>query len=159
MGPTHFLLRLAEVGDAAAVKAVVRAAYSKWVPVIGREPMPMRADYERNILEHRVDLVVANDQIVAVLETMNRSDHLWIENVAVTPALHRNGLGGRLLVHAEVLATSAGLNEVRLLTNGAFDTNVALYRRAGYIVERTEPFMGGTTVYMSKRLLPDGRNR
>jgi GNAT superfamily N-acetyltransferase len=148
---------LAGANDAAAVTAVVRAAYAKWVPVIGREPMPMRADYERNIHEHRIDLLVANDRIVAVLETTNRPDHLWIENVAVTPELHGNGLGGRLLKHAEVLASNAGLGEVRLLTNGAFETNVALYRHAGYVVDRTEPFMGGTTVYMAKRLLPDGR--
>lgn len=45
MGPTHFVLRLAEASDAAAVTAIVRDAYSRWVPVIGREPRPMRADY------------------------------------------------------------------------------------------------------------------
>jgi GNAT superfamily N-acetyltransferase len=155
LGATQFLLRLAEASDAAAVTAVVRAAYAKWVPVIGREPMPMRADYERNIHEHRIDLLVATDRIVAVLETMNRPDHLWIENLAVSPELHGNGLGRRLLKHAEVLASNAGLGEVRLLTNGAFVTNLALYGRVGYVVDRTEPFMGGTTVYMLKRLIPD----
>lgn len=155
MGPTQFVLRLAQACDAAAVTTVVRAAYSKWVPVIGREPMPMRADYGRNIHEHRIDLLVADDRIVGVLETMNRPDHLWIENIAVTPELQGNGLGGRLLDHAEVLASNAGLGQVRLLTNGAFETNVALYRHAGYVADRTEPFMGGTTVYMTKRLMPD----
>jgi GNAT superfamily N-acetyltransferase len=152
MRPTDFDLRPAEAGDAAAVTAVVRAAYSKWVPVIGREPMPMRADYERNIDDHRIDVLVGNGSVVALLESMERSDHLWIENLAVSPQWHGNGLGRRLLAHAEALAAGAGLSTVRLLTNGAFGSNIAFYSRVGYVVDRTEPFMGGTTVHMSKRL-------
>jgi hypothetical protein len=45
-----------------------------------------------------------------------------------------------------------GLNESRLLTNGAFATNIALYERVGYVVTAREPYMGGSTVRMSKRL-------
>lgn len=37
-------LRPAEPADATAIRDIVRAAYAKWVPVIGREPLPMRAD-------------------------------------------------------------------------------------------------------------------
>ncbi|RVC49448.1 GNAT family N-acetyltransferase, partial [Mesorhizobium sp. M00.F.Ca.ET.038.03.1.1] len=33
--------RTAEAADAAAIRDIVRAAYAKWVPVIGREPLPM----------------------------------------------------------------------------------------------------------------------
>ena len=37
-------LRRAVADDAAAVRVLTREAYAKWVPVIGREPLPMRAD-------------------------------------------------------------------------------------------------------------------
>ena len=46
----------------------------------------------------------------------------------------------------------AGCAEARLLTNAAFETNVALYTSAGYEIHKREPFMGGTTVHMSKKL-------
>jgi hypothetical protein len=54
--------------------------------------------------------------------------------------------------HAEQLATSFGLNEVRLDTNKQFSRNIELYQRRGYAIDREEPFMGGFKVYMSKQL-------
>ncbi|HZY55656.1 MAG TPA: GNAT family N-acetyltransferase, partial [Reyranella sp.] len=41
---TSLAFRSAAPGDAAAIRALVRAAYAKWVPVLGREPRPMQAD-------------------------------------------------------------------------------------------------------------------
>ncbi len=152
MGPMDFVLRLADASDAAAVTAVVRAAYAKWAPVLGREPLPMRADYERNIQDHRIELLIRNGVVGAVLETIDWPDHVWIENIAVSPELQGNGLGRHLLDHAEGLATKLGLSDVRLLTHAAFEANIALYVGVGYVIDRMEPFMGGRTVYMSKRL-------
>jgi hypothetical protein len=58
------------------------------------------------------------------------------------------------MAHAESKAIEAGYAEARLLTSAAFETNIAFYTRLGYVVDRQEPFMGGTTVYMSKKLTP-----
>lgn len=151
---THspILFRLAVPADSAAILEVVRSAYSKWVPVIGREPLPMRADYDKAVREHRFDLAIADDRIVGLVETMAAEDHLWIENVCVTPSAQGRGIGGLLLDRAEHVAIEADLGELRLLTNGAFTANVAIYRKHGYAIDREEPFMNGTTVYMSKRL-------
>ncbi|MBZ9979344.1 GNAT family N-acetyltransferase [Mesorhizobium sp. BR-1-1-10] len=144
--------RPAEPADAAAIRDIVRAAYAKWVPVIGREPLPMRADYEKAIAEHRFDLAVEDGRIVGMIETTLADDHLWIENVCVAPEAQGRGIGRLLLERAEIKAREAGRNELRLLTNGAFEANVSLYKRHGYTVDREEPFMNGVTVYMSKRL-------
>jgi len=46
---THDLavqLRLATADDAPIIRALTRQAYQPWVAVIGREPLPMTADYE-----------------------------------------------------------------------------------------------------------------
>ena len=144
--------RPAEPADAAAIRDIVRAAYAKWVPVIGREPLPMRADYDKAVAEHPFDLVVEDSSIVGMLETMLEDDHLWIENVCVAPQAQGSGIGRLLLERAERRALETGRPELRLLTNGAFEANVLLYKRQGYTIDREEPFMGGMTVYMSKRL-------
>ena len=145
--------RPAEPADAAAIRDIVRAAYAKWVPVIGREPLPMRADYEKAVAEHPFEVAVAENRIVGMIETMLADDHLWIENVCVAPQAQGRGIGRLLLERAEQKALEAGRSELRLLTNGAFAANVSLYKRHGYTIDREEPFMGGVTVYMSKRLV------
>ena len=144
--------RSAAPADAAAIKAIVRAAYAKWVPVIGREPLPMRADYDKAVREHQFELAIEDGRIVGLIETIAHDDHIWIENVAVTPEAQGRGIGRQLLDSVERTAVEAGLRQLRLLTNGAFKANVSLYKRQGYAVDREEPFMNGTTVYMSKRL-------
>ena len=66
-----------------------------------------------------------------------------------------HGHGRHLLRHAEALAASLRLPELRLYTNKAFAWNVEFYGRHGYAVDREEPFMGGFTVYMSKPVVLD----
>jgi len=145
-------MRRARAEDAQSVRQLVREAYARWVPVIGREPMPMLADYDAAIRDHEIDLMVGDGEIIALIETITHLDYLFIENIAVSPLHQGKGLGRRLLVHAERQAEAAGLFELRLLTNGAFEANVRLYQSAGLQIEKTEPFMGGTTVYMRKQL-------
>lgn len=138
--------------DVEAVRNLVRSAYAKWIPVIGREPKPMMADYRLAIEQHDIALLFDCDELVGLIETIDKDDCLWIENVAVAPGHQGKGLGQLLLNHAQSLATETGHDELRLLTNADFKSNVALYQKAGYAITHTEPFMGGTTVYMAKRL-------
>jgi ribosomal protein S18 acetylase RimI-like enzyme len=148
-------LRQAVAADAAAVRALTRAAYTKWVPLIGREPKPMGADYEAAIRNHRIDLASWEGQLAGLIETIRHADHLLIENVAVDPAFQGRGIGRALMAHAEELARAQGLNETRLYTNGKFEANVALYLRLGYRIDREEvlPLLG-VAVHMSKRSEP-----
>jgi ribosomal protein S18 acetylase RimI-like enzyme len=146
-------IRRAGLPDADAVRSLTRSAYAQWIPVIGREPLPMKADYEKAVREHEIDLLYAGDDLLALIEVFLTADHLFIENVAVSPKHQGKGLGRHLLRHAEAKARSAGLGELRLLTNQAFAINVRLYQSVGFRIDRTEPhFGGGTTVYMSKQL-------
>jgi GNAT superfamily N-acetyltransferase len=145
-------VRPAEPREAAAIRGVVRAAYSKWIPVIGREPLPMQADYQKALHDHHLDVAVEHGQIVGLIETIARRDHVWIENVAVVPEAQGRGIGRQLLAHAECKAIDAGCFEARLLTNGSFEANMPLYTRLRYVVDRQEAFMGGTVIYMSKKL-------
>lgn len=153
--PARLQLRKAGPSDVDAVRSLVRRAYAQWIPVIGREPLPMTADYEKAVRAHEIDLLHAEGHLVALIEVFAAADHLFIENIAVSPEYQGKGLGHRLLDHAEAKAKGMGFWELRLLTNQAFATNVRLYRSVGFRIDRTEPhFGGGTTVYMSKTLDP-----
>lgn len=143
-------IRLAQPHEAGAIAAIVMAAYAKWVPVIGREPMPMQVDYDKAVLEHRFDLAVDGGTILGLIETVPHPDHLWIDNVAVAPAAQGRGIGRKLLAFTEQRAIDAGYPELRLVTNGAFESNVALYRRGGFVVDRIEDFRNGKAVNMRK---------
>jgi GNAT superfamily N-acetyltransferase len=144
--------RRAVAADAAAIRALTRAAYAKWVPVIGREPTPMAADYDAALRGRRFDLLEAGGALAALIETIDEEGHLLIENLAVAPAFQGRGLGRRLLAHAEALAADLGHREVRLYTNKQFAENVAFYLKAGYRIDSEEPFRGGWTVNMSKAI-------
>lgn len=149
----HLTIKRAGPADASAVRSLTRDAYAQWIPVIGREPLPMKADYEKAVREHEIDLLYAGEQLVALIETFPASDHLFIENIAVSPGHQGKGLGRHLLRHAEAMARGAGLGELRLLTNQAFATNVRLYQAVGFGIDRMELFPNGSTaVFMSKPL-------
>ena len=143
-------LRQAVASDAASVRVLVRAAYAKWVPLIGREPKPMGADYEAAVARHRVDLTYLGGELAALIETIPCSDHLLVENVAVAPAFQGRGLGRFLMAHAERLAVEQGQAEIRLYTNQRFAENIRLYLALGYGIDREEQSALGVTIYMSK---------
>lgn len=143
-------LRRAGPADAAAVHNLTRSAYAKWVPLVGREPTPVRQDYDRVVREHPVDLLFAGDELLALVWMIVHPDHLLIESLAVAPAHQGRGHGRRLLAHAESFAADRDLPLMRLYTNRLFVANIELYRRAGYVVDREEPFWGGVKVHMSK---------
>jgi ribosomal protein S18 acetylase RimI-like enzyme len=148
-------LRRATPPDAAAVRDLTRAAYAKWVPILGREPLPMTADYDAAVRDHIVDMLHLDGKLAALIEMSPEADHLLIVNVAVSPAYQGRGHGRALLAHAEELALSLGLGELRLYTSVHLTENVRLYERVGYKVDREEeasPHLG-VFVYMSKRLL------
>ena len=148
-------LRRATPADATAVRDLTRAAYARWVPVIGREPGPMNADYDMAVRDHMVDLLHLGSELAALIEMRPEVNHLLIVNVAVSPAHQGHGYGRALLGHAEELARSLGLEEVRLYSNGSFTDNIKLYKHVGYRVDREEVHpQFGATVYMSKHLLP-----
>ncbi len=136
--------------DADAIRSLTREAYSKWVPVIGREPKPMTADYVEAVKNHRIDLLYLDGKLVALIEMILEADHLLIENVAVSPGFQGNGLVRKLMAHAEQVAASLGHSETKLYTNKLFAKNVQFYQKLGYGVDREEDFKGGFVAHMSK---------
>ena len=151
-------IRRATAADAAAVRALTMEAYAKWVPVVGAEPLPMRADYDKAVVEHAVDLLEEDGSLRALIEMTPASDHLLIVNIAVRPDQQGKGLGGALLGHAERFARSLSLDEIQLYTNMRMTSNLAFYGRRGYQEFRRGTNASGlVAVFMRKKLTLPGR--
>ena len=88
-------LRRANPSDADAIRQLTRAAYAKWLPVIGREPTPMGADYEAAVRSHRFDLLYVEGALRGLIETTDEGDQLLIVNVAISPEFQGRGLGNQ----------------------------------------------------------------
>ncbi len=86
-------MRRANIGDVSAIGDLTRAAYAKWVPVIGREPMPMVADYDHAVRHHLVDLLHVGGELAALIEMIPGDEHLLIENVAFLRPFRDTALG------------------------------------------------------------------
>jgi GNAT superfamily N-acetyltransferase len=151
---SELAMRRATPADAGVVRDLTRLAYAKWVPIIGREPRPMTADYNQAIVEHLIDIFEDGGAPSALIEMKAAHDHLLIVNIAVHPHRHGQGIGTRLLRHAEAVARDLGLGELRLYTNARMEPNIALYESRGYDVTSYEPAGPlGIVVNMSKRLV------
>lgn len=150
------IIRRAGPADADLVRDLTRAAYAKYVPLIGREPLPMAADYQRAVREHLIDLLYVDGKLAGLIEMIDEGEHLLVENVAIADAFQGQGLGLRLLAHADRTAALLGRARLRLYTNRLFGSNVDYYLRRGYAIDREETIKGGTVVHMSKPTPPQG---
>jgi N-acetylglutamate synthase-like GNAT family acetyltransferase len=142
--------RKARGDEARAVTGVVRAAYIHYVAHIGRQPAPMVADYAALIEAGSVWVAELAGEVVGVLVLRTYPGHLLVENVAVSPASQRTGVGARLLDVAEQEAVAAGIGEIRLYTNEAMTENLAYYARRGYVETHRATENGFRRVFFRK---------
>lgn len=145
-------IREGRAGDAEAIRALTHIAYAKWVPVLGRAPVPMEADYEKALQHHYFELLYIDGQFAALIETIAEPGFLMIENLAVLPEFQGRGLGCRLMARAERRAAELGCQEIKLYTEKLMVENVNFYVWLGFEVEREVDFMGDKSVLMKKAL-------
>ena len=143
-------IRKAAPGAAEIISSITNAAYAKYVPLMGRKPQPMTADYQQILAEHPVWIMWIGERPAGVLVLMHEPDAMLIYSVAIAPEYQKRGLGRRLLAWAESEAQQAGYASIRLFTNALMEANIALYTRLGYVETRREPFHELTIVHMHK---------
>ena len=82
-------LRRATADDLPAIRAVIDAAYARYLTRMDKPPAPMFRDYGPSV---EVGTTwVTGSPITAVLTLYPRDDHLYVENIAVDPALRAAG--------------------------------------------------------------------
>ncbi|MGB8817822.1 MAG: GNAT family N-acetyltransferase [Rhizobiaceae bacterium] len=149
---TGLTFRRAGPDDAHSLRQITHAAYAKWVPVIGREPLPMTFDFADLVKKHRIELCLTETMITGLIQMIPSQGFMLLENLAVLPEWQAKGLGKALLEHGEAIAQKGGFAEMRLYTNQAFTENIGFYKRRGYQITAHKPFKGGVLVDMAKHL-------
>jgi GNAT superfamily N-acetyltransferase len=127
------MIRRAVAAEAEVVRAVVLAAYERYVGVIGTQPGPMLDDYAARIAQDQVWVLEEAAGIAGVLVLEEGPDGFLLDNVTVAPEWQGRGLGRTLLDFAEAEARGRGRDAVTLYTNALMTENIALYRARGYV--------------------------
>jgi ribosomal protein S18 acetylase RimI-like enzyme len=112
----------------------------------------MDDDYTARCAAGQAFCLIHQDALAGLIVLEEKPGHLWIDNVAVEPALKGQGLGRALMAFAEQEARARSLAEIRLLTNALMQANIALYARLGYAETERRQEKGRARVYMAKRL-------
>jgi N-acetylglutamate synthase-like GNAT family acetyltransferase len=144
--------RRATLEDASEVRELVNRAFVKYIPLIGRKPLPMVADHADLIVNHDVWVLEEASEIIAVLEMVANTDDLHIDTVAVKNTHQAKGIGQKLLAFVETRARELGLPAVTLFTNERYTVLLEMYARLGYVETHRVDVQGTDAVHMRKRL-------
>jgi ribosomal protein S18 acetylase RimI-like enzyme len=126
------IIRRALKSDIEQIQLVVYQAYKHYVPRIGKAPAPMTDDYDLQIRQRNVWVLLVGAELVGVVVLKRETDHLLLDNVAVKPEHQGSGFGRLLIQFAENRARQCGYKEIQLYTNSAMRENIAMYVKLGY---------------------------
>ena len=146
------VIRLALAGDQPRIEAIVAAAYRPYLQRMTRPPGPMVDDYAHRIAERQVYVLEHGCEILGILVLEPAANHLLLDNIAVDPDHHGQGLGRQLMAFTEVEARRQGYCRIVLYTNEVMVENIRLYDRLGYLEIERRVVRGYNRVYMQKVL-------
>jgi GNAT superfamily N-acetyltransferase len=150
----HLSTRLAMLGDLASVVAIVDAAYTPWIARIGQRPGPMGDDYAGLIAAGHVHVMELHGTAAGVLVLIPEADVMLLDNIAIHPDQHGQGLGRALLDFAEAEALRQGFGAIRLYTHEKMTENIAIYARRGFRETHRAQEKGFARVFMMKHFGP-----
>lgn len=147
------MIRLADASDEPDIRNCAEQAYARYVPLIGRKPAPMIADFVSQIAAGVVYVATdGQNGFQGFIVFYVKDEYFLLENVAVLPSAAGCGVGKRLISFCENAARQRGVNTICLYTNAKMTDNLSIYPRLGYVkvAERTED--GFNRVYFEKDL-------
>ncbi len=144
-------MRQGGIDDIDAVLALQMAAYARNRVLLGREPLPLLADYRQIFRDYEVWLADA-EGLAGVLILEPRTEDLLIWSIATDPTRRHSGLGKALLAAADVRARDLKRDVIRLYTGTVLQHLIDWYGRHGYRVERVEQLSDRDITHMMKQL-------
>ena len=132
---------------------VAEAAYSPYLERMdGLRPGPMDTDYLAAVADTEAWVAEAGGAVVGFVLLVAEPDGMLLDNVAVLPSHHGQGIGRALLALAEGRAIAAGHERIRLFTHVTMVENQRLYEAYGYTETHRAGDGGLVRVFYEKRL-------
>jgi GNAT superfamily N-acetyltransferase len=150
-------IRRATLDDLAAVERVVIEAFARYVPRMGRRPAPMDDDHRARIVAGEVAVAVDGEGVAGVLVLVIEGTAAKLDTVAVAERMRGQGLGRRLVEHAETVARAAGCDRISLFTHETMTENRAIYPHLGYVETHRARQDGFDRVFFAKILVREPR--
>lgn len=150
--PASFTLRPAIPQDAPHLARIAGEAYSPYIPLMGREPAPMGADYAAHIAQDTCFVVMSDEQLVGFAVLISKADGWWLETIATAPDHQGKGAGAALLAYAEAFLRAEGLSSYQLYTNEVMSGPYDWYSRSGFVETRRAIQDGFARIFMRKEL-------
>lgn len=138
--------------DLSAIRACAEAAYAVYVPRIGRQPAPMRADFAGHLAREELFAAYREGEVVGYIVLYPRADHLHVENLAVGVSQQGKGIGRALMDFAQAQAVRLNLAAIELYTNAKMTENLTLYPKLGFVETGRRTEDGFDRVYFRKAL-------
>jgi ribosomal protein S18 acetylase RimI-like enzyme len=153
------LIRRALADDAARISAIARAAYTKYVSRIGREPAPMCANFAAEIAAGHTVVIETAGTVDGYMIAWPETDAYFIDNIAIDPLHQGKGLGRQLIDYAIGEARRLRLPALRLYTNVAMTENLSMYAHLGFVETHRAMEEGFHRVYLHLRVPCRGSER
>ena len=147
-----FTLRPAIPQDAPILTRIASGAYSPYIPLMGREPAPMGADYASHIAQDICFVAVSDKQLVAFAVLISKADGWWLETIATAPDHQGKGAGAALLAHCKQFLRAEGVSSYQLYTNEVMSGPYDWYLRSGFVETRRGTEDGFARIFMRKTL-------
>ncbi len=147
------MIRQAVASDEPKIRECAEQAYARYIPLIGRKPAPMGADYAAQIAAGEVYVAMdEQNDLLGFIVFYAEDGHVLLENVAVLPRAAGRGVGKALVGFCENAARHCALSAVHLYTNEKMTDNISIYHKLGYVEvgRRTED--GFNRVYFEKSI-------
>jgi GNAT superfamily N-acetyltransferase len=151
------VIRTALPAEEPAASAVLREAFTPYAHALGREITPEAfARLAGAIARGDVRVAVEGAAILGLMTLRREDGWLEVDQLAVSQAHQRRGIGRALLSDADAVAHAGGIATLRLHTAAMFGHLLRLYASAGYAeTHRAPPPHGADShprVFFEKRL-------
>ncbi len=146
------MIRPAMPADEPAIRACAEAAFARYVPLIGRRPAPMDADFAAKIAAGQTHVAETGGKVAGYVIFYPEDGAMHLDAIGVLPEAAGRGIGKALIAFCEAEARRQGFALVTLHTNQKMEANLSIYPRLGYVETARGEQDGFARVFYEKRL-------